>query len=306
MRFSVITPSFRSSAWLKLCIASVADQGVEVEHIVQDAGSDDGTLDWLPHDPRVRAFVEPDQGMYDAINRGLRRAGGEVLAYLNCDEQYLPGALPAVADFFARYPQTDVLFGDVVIVDAQGDYLCHRKVQVPALYHTWVRSLATLSCAMFFRRRLIAEQGLFFNPHLRASGDGEWMVRLLQLRTRMATLGVFTSAFTDTGANMSAALNARQEAQALHRTAPVLARAARPLIVLHHLLRRLFGGAFFQRPFSYAIYTNLSPQRRETRRVAWPSARWKPLGRRAGQRGPAPAKESGGHRSAFHLTNPRQ
>src|SRR5579864_8457246 len=101
MNFSIVTPSFRSSRWLKLCIASVADQaGVEFEHIVQDAGSDDGTLEWLPHDTRVRAYVEKDSGMYDAINRGYRRAKGDLLAYLNCDEQYLPGALQKVRDFF--------------------------------------------------------------------------------------------------------------------------------------------------------------------------------------------------------------
>src|SRR5437773_84848 len=105
MKCSIVTPSFRNSAWLRLCVASVADQqGVEVEHIVQDAGSDDGTLDWLPTDPRVRAFVEKDSGMYDAINRGLRRASGDILGYLNCDEQYLPGALRAVKDFFEKNP----------------------------------------------------------------------------------------------------------------------------------------------------------------------------------------------------------
>src|SRR5215467_6301036 len=87
---SIVTPSYRSSKWLKLCVASVADQAGQVEHIVQDAGSDDGTLEWLPHDKRVKAFVEKDQGMYDAVNRGLNRAAGDVLAYLNCDEQYLP------------------------------------------------------------------------------------------------------------------------------------------------------------------------------------------------------------------------
>ena len=63
MRFSVVTPSFRQSQWLKLCVASVADQGVEVEHIVQDACSDDGTLDWLLTDPRVKAYSEKDAGM---------------------------------------------------------------------------------------------------------------------------------------------------------------------------------------------------------------------------------------------------
>ena len=96
VRISIVTPSYRRSAWLKLCIASVADQPVGAEHIVQDAGSDDGTLDWLPRDSRVKVFVEKDQGMYDGVNRGLRRAGGDILAYLNCDEQYLPGALSTV------------------------------------------------------------------------------------------------------------------------------------------------------------------------------------------------------------------
>jgi glycosyltransferase involved in cell wall biosynthesis len=67
VRVSIITPSFRNSNWLKLCIASVADQGVDAEHIVQEAGSDDGTLDWLLHDTRVKVFVEKDAGMYDAV-----------------------------------------------------------------------------------------------------------------------------------------------------------------------------------------------------------------------------------------------
>src|SRR6516164_1012504 len=108
MKFSIITPSFRSSKWLKLCIASVADQaGAEWEHIVQYSCSDDGTQDWLPQDPRVQAVIEKDGGMYDAVNRGFRRAKGDILAYLNCDEQYLPGALRTVNEFFERHPQIE-------------------------------------------------------------------------------------------------------------------------------------------------------------------------------------------------------
>src|SRR5208337_3753681 len=211
VRISIVTPSYRRSAWLKLCIASVADQLGKVEHIVQDAGSDDGTLDWLPRDPRVQAFVEKDQGMYDGINRGLRRAGGDILAYLNCDEQYLPGALAAVAGFFERHPQVEVLFGDVVMVDAEGRYLYHRKMQTPLKYHTWTCHLSTLSCAMFFRRRVVSEYGLLFDARLRDVGDGEWMVRLLRRGVRMAALRQFTSVFTRTGANMSIGPNARRE-----------------------------------------------------------------------------------------------
>src|SRR5262249_29788591 len=127
VRFSIITPSFRGGRWLKFCIASVADQAVQHEHLIQDAGSDDGTLHWLPRDPRVRAFVEKDRGMYDAVNRGYRRAGGELLAYLNCDEQYLPGALAKVAAFFDQHPEVDVVFGDCLVVDAAGNYICERR-----------------------------------------------------------------------------------------------------------------------------------------------------------------------------------
>jgi glycosyltransferase involved in cell wall biosynthesis len=273
VRISIVTPSYRRSAWLKLCIASVADQPGEVEHIVQDAGSDDGTLDWLPRDPRVKAFVEKDQGMYDGINRGLRRAGGDILAYLNCDEQYLPGALAAVAGCFQRQPELDVLFGDVVMVDPEGRYLYHRKMQTPLKYHTWTCHLSTLSCAMFFRRSIVFDYGLLFDPRLRDVGDGEWIVRLLQRQVRMAALGQFTSAFTWTGANMSVGPNARREKRELFQSAPLWARGLKPLFILQHRLRRLFGGMYRQQPFAYEIYAPTSPDRRQRYEVSRPTFR---------------------------------
>ncbi len=273
VRISIVTPSYRRSAWLKLCIASVADQPVEVEHVVQDAGSDDGTLDWLPGDRRVKAFVERDQGMYDGINRGLRRATGDVLAYLNCDEQYLPGALGEVAGYFEQHPRVDMVFGDVVMVDPEGRYLYHRKMQTPLKYHTWTCHLSTLSCGMFFRRRIVSDYGLLFDPRLRAAGDGEWMVRLLQRGLRLAALGRFTSAFTCTGANLGASADARRENHELFRSAPPWARLLTPVYSLHHRARRLRGGMYSQPPFAYEIYTLADPGRRQHFEVARPAFR---------------------------------
>jgi len=273
VRISIVTPSYRRSDWLKLCIASVADQAGEVEHIVQDAGSDDGTLAWLPGDKRVKAFVEKDQGMYDGINRGLRRAGGEILAYLNCDEQYLPGALGAVSSYFEQHPHVDVLFGDVVMVGPEGQYLYHRKMQTPLKYHTWTCHLSTLSCAMFFRRRVVFEWGELFDPRLRDVGDGEWMVRLLRRGARMAALGQFTSTFTHTGVNMSKGENARRENRELCQSAPAWARWIRPLFIAQHRLRRLLGGMYCRQPFAYEIYTSASLERRKRFEVQRPSSR---------------------------------
>jgi len=273
VRFSIVTPSYRSSAWLKLCIASVADQPVELEHIVQDAGSDDGTLEWLLKDRRVQASVEKDRGMYDALNRGLQRAAGDILACLNCDEQYLAGALAAVAAFFERHPETDVLFGDVVMIGPEGQYLYHRKMQVPLKYHTWTCHLSTLSCATFFRRRIVFDYGQLFDPRLRDVGDGEWMLRLLERGVTMAALGRFTSAFTRTGANMSTGPNARREAHELFRSAPWVARAVKPVTILQHRLRRWLGGMYAQEPFAYEVFTPASPARRQRFEVNRPTFR---------------------------------
>jgi glycosyltransferase involved in cell wall biosynthesis len=272
VRFSVITPSFRSSDWLKLCIASVADQSVEVEHIVQDSCSDDGTQDWLPGDARVKAVIEKDRGMSDAINRGLRRATGEILAYLNCDEQYQPGALKSVDDFFTRNPHVDLVFGDVVMVDGSGNYLSHRKMQTPLLHHTWTCHLSTLSCGMFFRRKLAESPGPLFDPAFRDVGDGELMVRWLRQGVPMGTLGQFTSVFAITGANMSAGANAQRENRQLFQSAPGWARRLRPLLIAHHRLRRMVGGMYFQKPFKYEIFTSDSRDRRKSFAVNNPKA----------------------------------
>ncbi len=275
MRFSIITPSFRSSAWLKLCIASVADQGIELEHIVQDSLSDDGTLDWLMSDPRVKAYVEKDAGMYDAVNRGLRRSSGNLLAYLNCDEQYLPGALQAVANHFDRHPEIDVLFGDSLVVDAKGECLCYRKVQVPFKYHTMVSHLQTFTCSMFFRRTIIDDHGLFFNTQWRSSGDGDWVMHLLEKGIALGTLRQFLSAFTDTGANMNLSADAEREKQVMANSAPAWARKLKFALVWQHRLRRLLGGIYRQKPFDYAIYTQASPDLRVMHHVEHPTFAWK-------------------------------
>lgn len=274
MRFSIVTPSFGQSQWLRLCVASVADQGVEHEHIVQDAGSKDGTLGWLTTDSRVRAFVEPDAGMYDGINRGLRRATGDVLAYLNCDEQYLPGALAAAAAYFDTHPNVDVAFGYTLIVDEAGEFLCQRKTLTPLPWHTRVAHLTTLTAATFFRRRVV-EAGHLFNTEYRCAGDAEWMLRLIHAGVKFGVIGCNTSVFTHTGGNLSRTLRMKEETQRIAAEAPALARRLRWLVLLHHWLRRLAGGVYFQRPFDFQIYTLASPERRVERHVARPTFWWK-------------------------------
>ncbi|MGB8368903.1 MAG: glycosyltransferase [Limisphaerales bacterium] len=274
MKFSIVTPSFRNSRWLKLCIASVADQqGVEVEHIVQDSCSDDGTQDWLPQDRRVRAFIEKDSGMYDAINRGYRRAQGDILAYLNCDEQYLPGALKAVHDFFDAHPEVEVTLAGTIVVDGGGNYMCHRHSLVPHLQHIWFR-FSVLTSSVFLRRRVISERGLFFDMRWRDLGDFYWVLALLKNRVPMAVCDEFTSVFTDTGENMGLKPNAIREKNERTASIPRWVRALKPVWIAHHRLRRLAAGHFSLKPTSYSIYTFDSPVQRVRFDVPKPTVIW--------------------------------
>jgi glycosyltransferase involved in cell wall biosynthesis len=274
MKFSIITPSFRNSAWLKLCIASVADQqGVELEHIVQDSCSDDGTQDWLPQDIRVKAFVEKDGGMYDAVNRGYRRATGDILAYLNCDEQYLPGALAAMEKFFAAHPHIEVALAGSIVTNGEGGYLCHRHSMVPSPYHVWFR-FPVLNSGIFIRRKVIQERGIFFNTKWRDLGDFHWMLELMRQKVPMAVCDTFTSVFADTGDNMNLKPNAIREKNETDKMIPAWLRLLKPLWILNHRLRRLRAGHFQLAATSYTIYTKQSPARRITIQVPKPTAVW--------------------------------
>ena len=274
MKFSIITPSFRNSDWLKLCIASVADQKeVELEHIVQDSCSDDGTQDWLPHDPRVKAFIEKDAGMYDAVNRGYRRATGDILAYLNCDEQYLPGALATVKRFFEENPKVEVLLAGSIVTDGEGKYICHRHALVPNARHVWYR-FSALTSSIFIRRKVISERGIFFDTKWRDLGDFHWMRALMNQKVPMAVSDEFTSAFADTGENMNLKPNALREMAETQKMIPPWVRALKPLWIFNHRLRRLARGHFNLQPASYAIYTKASPDRRVVFDVPKPTAVW--------------------------------
>lgn len=134
-RLAIVTPSFRHAAYLEQTMRGVLEQPTAVDYVVQDGGSQDGTVDILqrlarefPADgdrarPRLVAWSsERDSGQADAIARGFAKTSGapdDVMAYLNSDDFYTPGALAFVAEYFARHPEIDVLYGHRIVVDEQ-------------------------------------------------------------------------------------------------------------------------------------------------------------------------------------------
>ena len=275
--FSIITPSFRQLDWLKLCAASIADQeGVSLEHIVQDAGGGPEMEEWGATQKGLRLVIEKDKGMYDAINRGLQKGRGGLCAYLNCDEQYLPGTLQRVEEQFALHPEVDVFFGDAHVVGLQGEYFCTRHALLPQKAHTLVSyNLSILTCATFFRRKILDEHQLFFDTAWKDAGDAVWALTLAKKRIPMGLLGFATSVFTDTGENMNLRPNGVVELKKLSALAPWWARHGKPLVVAHHRLRKWLNGHYRGRPLRYEIFTKSSPTKRVGFEVAKSTAVWR-------------------------------
>lgn len=263
LRFSIITPSYKQLDWLKLCAASIADQrDVEVEHIVQDAGSGAEIESWALDQPILKLFVEKDMGMYDAVNRGLAKAHGDICGYLNCDEQYLPGTLAKVVKFFETHPEVDVMFGDVVLVTVQGQPLSYRRTVLPRQAHIRLAHLNTATCATFFRRTLL-ERGFYFDPQWKTIGDAVWVENLLKAGVRMAPLHEPLAIFTFTGENLGA--TALSESEAVNWKGASLGKKdfKKIVAVFWHRIRKTLAAAYWLRRVEIDIFTLESPKKRQ-------------------------------------------
>jgi glycosyltransferase involved in cell wall biosynthesis len=256
---SVVTPSYNMLGYLKRCCASVGDQqGATFEHIVVDGGSTDGTPEWLRGRSTLRSIVEPDRGMYDAVNKGLRIAQGEVLAYLNCDEQYLPDTLEFVKRRFEQDPDLDILFGDTLLIRSDGSLLSVQKSYWPSWPLILSSHLYLYSASMFFRRRLV-DNGELFDPDFKGAGDFEFVPRVLRKGYRAANVRRILAAFTMTGRNHSqtAVHDHSADLSRLDSAIPWWVHRFHVPLQLARRAVKVVSGAYFHRgPLAYEVYAS--------------------------------------------------
>lgn len=159
---SVVTPSFNQGRYIGATIASVLGQDYpNLEHWVVDGGSSDETLEVLrahEGDPRFHWVSEPDRGQSDAINKGWARCRGQVLAWLNSDDTYLPGAIGAQVAALLAAPGAGGVYGDVVFTDAAGRPLwrIYGRPFSPAMV---LGLKAPPQPGIFLRREVVARAG---------------------------------------------------------------------------------------------------------------------------------------------------
>lgn len=165
---TIITPSFNAAGTIAEALESVRAQGRDdVEHLVVDGGSTDGTVDLLAATEGIRWVSEPDRGLAHAMNKGIAMANGAIVGELNADDRYVPGALDAVVEGFARHPEAEWLTGRCPIIDASG----HEIRRSITAYKNWLLSHYSLPLyltqnfisapATFFRRDVLRELGGF-------------------------------------------------------------------------------------------------------------------------------------------------
>lgn len=261
VKYSIVTPSFRQLPWLKRCVRSIEDQRADVEHIIQDAGSGAELETWVREQARGQLFVEADRGMYDALNRGFARATGDVCAFLNCDEQYLPGTLARVTRAFEENPWADAVAGDYLVLDSESRLLSFRKVTPLRRSMIQTDHLYAFTCAIFFRRRIF-EDGVRFNADLKDIADSEWVCEVLKRGYRFALVPDYLTTFTFTGENRSAQPLAREEKRRARGALPIGLRLAAPALRAFRHLEKLLAGGYRSGPIRYEVFATDDAERR--------------------------------------------
>lgn len=180
-RISIITPCFNRARFIREAVESVLSQRyANFEHVVVDGGSTDGTLQILREYSHLRLISEPDEGMYDAINKGLRLAQGEIIGLLNSDDLYPPDSFALVAEAFSKNPEAEAVVGGAeVFLDERGQRKIVRSNTTIQPEEFWFRLVegSPVSNAWFFRRRVFESVG-YFNPSYRYVADREFLIRV--------------------------------------------------------------------------------------------------------------------------------
>lgn len=180
--FSIITVCLNRAAFIETAIQSVmAQEYDDLEHIMIDGGSTDGTLEILKKYPHLRVVSEPDEGVYDAFNKGIALARGEVINFLNSDDRWENGFLPAVAETFKKNPDLEIITTNAFVCRRNDENEWIVKKKLPALsggdqFFTELQNRGPAINAWFIRKTLFSKIGVF-NDSYHYSGDTDFCLR---------------------------------------------------------------------------------------------------------------------------------
>lgn len=245
--FTIVMPTRNQARWIDEAVRSVLEQqdAGAVELVVYDALSDDGTAAILErHRGRLVWRREADRGQVDAINRGLREARGEIVAWLNSDDAYLPGALQQVRAAFDADPALDFVYGDVLEIDVAGRILTPNLFTEDCVAERYLFS-HNFICqpTLFLRRQVLARLGPV-REDLRWFMDYEFFCRFFKAGLSGRRLPYFLAANRDHAATKtnSGGFARWREAMRVHaanRGPSMLTRRSTRIYTLEYIIKSL-------------------------------------------------------------------
>ena len=230
---SIVTISMNQGRFLPAAVDSVlAQRDVDLEYFIVDAGSTDGSREYLAAltDPRVKLLLEPDQGPADGLNKGVRCTSGSVVGCLNADDIYLAGTLRGVDDVFRSTPHVDVVYGDGWIIDRDDRVVRHFESTPWELRQYLYGGVNVLQQSTFFRRAAFARTSGFNTLNV-TCWDGELLVDLALASARFRHVRTDWSAFRlhSEGISGSGRLEARYQEDRRRFVARTLGRGPSPI-----------------------------------------------------------------------------
>ena len=181
-KFSIITVTYNAAQVLEDTIQSVITQTYKgVEYIIIDGGSKDGTLDIINrYKTHIHTVIsEPDKGLYDAMNRGIRVATGDYICFLNAgDALHEDDTLLLMVHSITGEVLPDVLYGETQLVDEEGHFVRMRRLSAPEqlTWKSFQKGMLVCHQAFFARRELVEPYDL----HYRFSADFDWCIRIMK------------------------------------------------------------------------------------------------------------------------------
>jgi glycosyltransferase involved in cell wall biosynthesis len=179
---SIVTPSYNQARFLEATLRSVLEQDYpNIEYLVVDGASTDGSVDVIRrYADRLTWWVsEKDSGQSEAINKGLRRACGQIVGWLNSDDIYLPGAVSAAVNAFQSNPAAAVVYGDALAIDAYGKAFNTMHARPYSLVDLMAFNIICQPAA--FMRRSVLEQVDYLNPVYNLLMDTLLWINLAQI-----------------------------------------------------------------------------------------------------------------------------
>jgi GT2 family glycosyltransferase len=175
---TIVTPSFNQGRFIRATIESVLKQDYpRIEYLVMDGGSTDGTVSILrEYSDRIRWVSEPDRGQAHAINKGWRQAGGSIVAYLNSDDVYLPGAITHAVSALEAHPEAAAVYGEGYHVDEVGAIL--ERYPTEPFGADRLREACFICQPTVFLRRDAVERAGHLDESLRYCMDYDLWIRL--------------------------------------------------------------------------------------------------------------------------------